>query len=231
MTATRQHPTDPTPVRPPSRRGAFNAWFFDSFDRYINIVAGPHKRAAFDGIEPGRILEVGAGTGANFDFLPRGSQVLALEPNTAMHERLHRRATEADVDLELVVAPGESIPLDDGSVDTVICSLVLCTVGNPGAVLSEIERVLRPGGTFRFVEHVAAPHLSPRRWLQRALGRPWAWIFEGCRLCRDTGNAIAGAGFTSVHVERQRLRLSVFVPVNSAIHGIATKEGPPASER
>jgi SAM-dependent methyltransferase len=231
VTATRQHPTDPIAVRAPSRRGAFNAWFFDSFDRYINIVAGHHKRAAFEGIEPGRILEVGAGTGANFDFLPRGSQVLALEPNTAMHERLRRRAAEAAVNLELVVAPGEAIPLDDGSVDTVICSLVLCTVGDPDAVLSEIERVLRPGGTFRFVEHVAAPHRSPRRWLQRTLSRPWAWIFEGCRLCRDTGNAIAGAGFTSVHVERQRLRLSIFVPVNSAIHGIATKEGPPVSER
>ena len=73
------------------------------------------------------------------------------------------------------VAPGEAIPLDDGSVDAVICSLVLCTVATPPAVLAEIKRVLRPGGTFRFVEHVAARPISPRRWLQRILQRPWAW--------------------------------------------------------
>lgn len=223
MTTTRQHPADLTHGPPPSRRGAFNAWFFDTFDRYINIIAGPHKRAAFNDIEPGRILEIGAGTGANLDYLPGGSQLVALEPNPAMHERLRRRAVDKTIDLELLVAPGETIPLDDSSVDTVICSLVLCTVADPAAVLSEIKRVLRPGGTFRFVEHVAARPISPRRWLQWTLQRPWAWIFEGCQLCRHTGAAIESAGFTSARIRTQRLLLSVFVPVNRSIHGIATK--------
>ena len=223
MITTQQHITDPTPSERSSRRGAFNAWFFDTFDRYINIIAGPHKRVAFEGIEQGRILEIGTGTGANFDYLPRGSHLFALEPNTAMHERLQRRAADKAIDLELLVASGEAIPLDDGSVDTVMCSLVLCTVEDPAAVLFEIRRVLLPGGTFRFVEHVAARSISPRRWLQHALTRPWAWVFEGCQLCRYTDDAIEAAGFTSVHIRRQRLWLSVFVPVNSAIHGIATK--------
>ncbi len=202
-------------------RGAFNAWFFDTFDGYVNVVAGPSKQAAFEGIEPGRILEIGIGTGANFDHLPAGSNLVALEPNEAMHERLHRRASEKGIGLELLVAPGESIPLDDGSIDTVICSLVLCTVEHPDAVLAEIKRVLRPGGTFRFVEHVAARPVSPRRWLQGALTRPWAWIFEGCQLCRHTDLAIEAAGFASLEIRRRRLRRSVFVPVNTVIHGIA----------
>jgi len=213
-------PDSTTPTKT-SGRGAFNAWFFDTFDSYANVVAGPSKRAAFRGIEPGRILEIGIGTGSNFDHLPAGSHLLALEPNEAMHDRLHRRAGEKGIGLELLVAPAESIPLDDGSVDTVICSLVLCTVEHPDTVLAEIKRVLRPGGTFRFVEHVAARPVSPRRWLQRALTRPWAWIFEGCQLCRHTDLAIEAAGFASLDIRRQRLRRSVFVPVNTVIHGIA----------
>jgi len=222
MTTTtyRRRPDLTQPNRSP-RRGAFNAWFFDTIDVYVNLITGPVKRAAFDDIEPGRILEIGAGTGANFDYLPAGSQLFALEPNEAMHQRLHRRASEQGVALELLAAPGESIPLDDGSVDTVICSLVLCTVNDPAAVLAEIRRVLRPGGTFRFVEHIAAGPVSPRRWLQRVINRPWAWIFEGCQLCRHTDRAIEAAGFTSLDLHRRRLRLSIFVPVNRAIHGIA----------
>ena len=223
MATIQQHRPAPTNANRSAGRGAFNAWFFDTFDGYINLIAGQSKRAAFDGIEPGRILEIGAGTGANFDYLPAGSRIVALEPNEAMHDRLRRRASQKGAAIELLVAPGESIPLDDGSVDTVICSLVLCTVGNPTAVLSEITRVLRPGGTFRFVEHVAARPASPRRWLQQAITRPWAWIFEGCQLCRHTDAAIEAASFTSVHIHRQRLHRSVFVPVNRVIHGIAIR--------
>jgi ubiquinone/menaquinone biosynthesis C-methylase UbiE len=224
MATAQQHPVEPNAPTRTSVLGAFNAWFFDTFDGYTNIIAGPSKRAAFGDIEPGRILEVGAGTGANFDHLPEGSDLLALEPNEAMHQRLLRRAGEKGIAVDLLTAPGEAIPLDDGSVDTVICSLVLCTVEQPAVVLSEIRRVLRPGGTFRFVEHVAASPRSPRRWLQLALTRPWAWVFEGCQLCRRTDLAIEAAGFTSVRIQRERLQRSVFVPVNTVISGRASPD-------
>lgn len=207
--------------RPPAR-SAFNAWFFDNVTGYSNFIANAHKRSAFGGIEAGHILELGAGTGANFSYVPTGSMLTALEPSPAMHERLRRRAEEHGVSFELVSAPAEAIPLEDNSVDTVICSLVLCTVDDPAAVLREVRRVLRPGGTMRFVEHVAARPASPRRWLQRTISRPWAWVFEGCQLCRDTAAAIDAAGFDVVDIHQRRFRLSVFVPVNSAIHGIAT---------
>jgi ubiquinone/menaquinone biosynthesis C-methylase UbiE len=209
--------------RETSRLSIFNAWFFDSINGYANHIADAHKRAAFDGIEPGRILEIGAGTGANFSFLPPRSTILALEPNPAMHQALQRRAIDHGMHLELLTNRAETLPLDDDSVDTVISTLVLCTVDNPDAVLREVKRVLRPGGTFRFVEHVAAHPASPRRWLQRALVRPWAWLFEGCQLERHTADAIDAAGFADVNLHRGRFRHSVFVPVNRAISGVATK--------
>ena len=224
--ATPPSSADASPVedRRRSRRlGAFNAWFLDTSFSYASFISRHHKRAAFDSIEPGRILEIGAGAGANFGYLPPGSKLIALEPNSAMHRRLQRRAGEHDIDLELLVAPAENIPLEDNSIDTVISTLVLCTVDDPDRVLREIKRVLRPGGTLRFVEHVAAKPMSPRRWLQRAISRPWAWVFEGCQLCRNTDLTISEAGFSSLQVQRRRLSQSVVVPVNSAIHGIATK--------
>jgi SAM-dependent methyltransferase len=203
--------------------GRFNAWFFDTFDRYINAVSRRHKQRAFADIDPGRVLEIGAGVGANFDYLPPGTRLVAVEPNEAMHARLARRACEQHIDLELVGAPAEALPIPDASVDTVICSLVLCTVEDPAAAISEIRRVLRPGGTFRFVEHVAAHPLSPRRWIQTTIGRPWSWLFEGCQLCRDTGSVIRSAGFAEVDIQRSRFRFSVFVPVNTVISGRAVE--------
>lgn len=204
-------------------RGRFNAWFFTAFDRYINIITGTHKRRAFADLRRGVIVELGPGVGANFSFIPRGSRVLAVEPNEAMHPRLAVRAIGKGVDLELVKAPAEALPIPDSSVDEVICSLVLCTVDDPARTLAEVLRVLRPGGSFRFVEHVAAHPASPRRWIQTTIAKPWSWVFEGCSLCRDTGRLIEQAGFARTEINRRRLRRSIFFPVNTAIWGTATK--------
>ncbi len=203
------------------RRGRFNAWFFDTVDGYTAHISRHHKDAAFGGLQRGDIVEIGAGVGANFDFVPPGSRLIAIEPNLAMHDRLRRRAVDRGVDLEVVTTGAERIPLPDASVDDVLCSLVLCTVDDQRAVLAEVRRVLRPGGRFRYVEHVAAPRRSPRRRLQSVLRRPWSWVFEGCDPCRDTAEAIAHAGFASVDTTPGRWRRSVFVPVNPSIHGIA----------
>lgn len=202
----------------------FNAWFFTAFAWYVNLVTRPHKDAAFAGLAGADdALELGAGTGANFARLSPGAHLFALEPSEAMHPRLRERAREAGIDLTLLPARAEAIPLPDASVDEVFASLVLCTVGDPDQALSEIVRVLRPGGRFRFVEHVAAPSWSPRHWVQRLVSRPWSWLFEGCDSCRDTASHLAQAGFDDLDVQRRKLRLSLFWPVNTTIHGIATK--------
>jgi ubiquinone/menaquinone biosynthesis C-methylase UbiE len=204
-------------------RSRFNAWFFTTFDRYINHISRRHKAAAFAELDSEVVVELGAGVGANLDHLPRGTHLVAVEPSQRMHEALRRRAADAGVELTLVDHGAEVLPLEDASCDEVICSLVLCTVADPAAVLAEVRRVLRPGGRFRFVEHVAAPRWSPRRWLQRAIRRPWAWLYEGCTLDRDTADAVREAGFSTVEVHRERFRRSAFFPVNTAIWGIATR--------
>lgn len=203
-------------------RGRFNAWFFTVFDNYIAHISRPHKRHAFGGIEAGTLVEIGAGVGANFDHVPDGSHLIAVEPNLAMHGGLITRAAERGIDIAVLVDDAHRLPLDNDSVDDVLCSLVLCTVADPTAVLAEVRRVLRPGGRFRFVEHVAAPARSPRRWLQHAVRRPWRWIYEGCDTCRETASAIGSAGFSDVDLTSRRFRRSLFIPVNTTIHGIAT---------
>jgi ubiquinone/menaquinone biosynthesis C-methylase UbiE len=216
-------PTTAPTAHPQHRhRGPANAWFFDRFDRYLNHISRRHKEAAFADIQPGRIVELGAGTGANIRHLPVGSTLVAVEPNSAMHERLRRRTGAAGIELTVLAVSAEDIPLPDDSVDEVICSLLLCTADRPDAVLAEVRRILRPGGRFRFVEHVAAPSGSPRRRLQTMLAAPWRWLFEGCELHRHTVERIEAAGFADVVAERRRFRRSVFVPVNTAAWGIAT---------
>jgi ubiquinone/menaquinone biosynthesis C-methylase UbiE len=201
----------------------FNAWFFTTFDRYINHIGRRHKRAAFGGIDADEVLELGAGVGANLAYLRPGTRLVAVEPSRRMHDRLRRRAAAAGVELDLIPHGAEHLPLEDGSMDEVICSLVLCTVADPGRVLAEARRVLRPGGRLRFVEHVAAPRWSPRRWLQRLLRRPWSWLYEGCTLDRDTGRHLRAAGFGEVEIRHERFHRSLFVPVNTAIWGVAIR--------
>jgi SAM-dependent methyltransferase len=198
-----------------------NAWFFTAFARQIDEMSDAHKTAAFSGIAPGVVVELGAGTGANFARLPAGTTLHAVEPSRAMHPGLIARAAAAGIDLRLHASGAEHVDLPDASVDEVLCSLVLCTVNDPDAVLAEVRRVLRPGGRFRFVEHVAASGI--RGAVQRAVRRPWAWVFEGCDAHRDTAAAVRDAGFDDVIIERRMFRRSPFWVVNTAIWGIATR--------
>ena len=204
-------------------RGRANSMFFVVMDRYINWISGRAKREAFDGIESFVICEIGPGVGANFAWLPRGARLHAIEPNVAMHGPLRRRAAASGVDLDLHMSGAERVPLSDESVDEVVCSLVLCTVADPAAVLAEVRRILRPGGRFRFVEHVEGEPGSLRRGVQRRLRRPWSYCFEGCRLDRDAIATIDAAGFSRLDHNVGLLRGSVFFPVNRVAWGVATR--------
>jgi SAM-dependent methyltransferase len=200
-------------------RGRFNAWFFTALDSYINWLVRDHKRAVFSGL-PAELVEVGPGAGANVRYLPPGCRLTAIEPSPYVHGALQRRAARCGIDVQIRSITGDAIDLDDQSVDAVISSLLLCTVADPGQVVSEIRRILRPGGRYAFLEHAVAPDDTFLRGIQRAVRRPWAWVFEGCSCERDLAAVIRAAGFASVEIDQYRLR-SPFVPANTQIAGTA----------
>ncbi|MCL2533100.1 MAG: methyltransferase domain-containing protein [Nocardiaceae bacterium] len=216
-------PTTPEAFRPHPLRGPFNALFFTALDRYLNHLLRPHKQSLFDDL-PATVVELGPGVGANLRYLRPGTRLIAVEPNPAMHDRLRARAARAHIDLELHATGAERLDLPDDSVDAVISSLVLCTVTDPVAVLTEVHRVLRPGGYYAFLEHVAAPDGTALRRLQSATRRPWSWTFEGCSCERDLRADVEAAGFAETTIEAYRLR-SPFLQVNTQIAGVARKGG------
>jgi ubiquinone/menaquinone biosynthesis C-methylase UbiE len=164
----------------------------------------------------GRVLEIGAGTGANLGLYPPAVTGLVLtEPEEPMARRLRPRAGAAEV----VVAPAEKLPFDDASFDTVVCTLVLCTVGDPDVALGEIRRVLRPGGRVLLIEHVRAEDPGLARWQDR-LEPVQTRIAHGCHPNRDTAALLERAGF-AVDVTGWRLPKAPKY-VRTAIRGTAT---------
>ncbi len=152
----------------------------------------------------GTVLEIGAGTGANFDDLPRDIHWIGLEPDGGSLPKLRRNAREFDDTSRVIKGIAENIPLDDSSVDTVLSTFVLCSVDDPTQALREVQRVLKPGGQFVFLEHVAAPRGSFTRWLQRMLrGRRRS---GECDPVRDTLDIVRAAGFESVEHEPYSVR-------------------------
>lgn len=202
-------------------RGRLNAGFFTLAGGYLEWLLGAQKRSALAGLD-GRVLEIGPGVGANLRYYRPGTQLVAVEPNRRMHRPLTRHAARAGIELTLLETGAETIDLPDGSVDDVVCTLVLCTVTDPRRALQEVARVLRPGGRFRFVEHVAAPDGTLAARVQRVVTRPWQWAFEGCRVDRPTEDLIRCAPFREVRCKGFRLR-SPFLPTNVGVAGIAVR--------
>jgi ubiquinone/menaquinone biosynthesis C-methylase UbiE len=154
----------------------------------------------------GSVLEIGAGTGANLPFFPPTVTSLVLaEPDRHMRARLLAAIARSNRQIEVISAPAERLPFPDGSFDAVVSALVLCSVGDQAIVLEEVRRVLRPGGRFVFIEHVAATG-SPRQLRQQRWVEPvWKRLAGNCHLTRSTEQAIATAGFVFESVERQGL--------------------------
>jgi ubiquinone/menaquinone biosynthesis C-methylase UbiE len=154
----------------------------------------------------GRVLELGSGTGLNLELYPReGLDSLTLtEPDPHMFKQLRPRAEENCPGADLVEAGAEDLPFADDSFDTVVVTLVLCTVPDQPAALREISRVLAPGGQLLFLEHVRAHHPDLAKWQDR-LERPWRFLGDGCHCNRDTVSAISAAGFQLGEVERGEL--------------------------
>ena len=185
---------------PVSLFGKLYARCYDQFmDQIDQAGAAEHRRRLVEDAR-GESLEIGAGTGKNLPLYGAAERVVALEPDFAMRARAHDAAQEARVTVEVVEGDATALPFPDASFDTVVFSLVLCTVPDLELALTEARRVLRPGGTLRFYEHVRAadPHLA--RW-QDSLERPWGWIERGCHPNRDTVAAVAAARFSVLSLE------------------------------
>ena len=149
----------------------------------------------------GRTLELGSGTGLNVPHYPRDLDELILaEPAAPMRSRLQDAVRRSGAVATVLDAPAESLPVADSSVDTVVSTLMLCTVDDPVVVLDEVRRVLRPDGQLLFLEHVRSDSARLARWQDR-LETPWRRFAVGCRCNRATLAAIEAAGFT---VQRRR---------------------------
>jgi SAM-dependent methyltransferase len=141
----------------------------------------------------GRVLEVGAGTGANLAHYPALERLILAEPDGAMRRRLAARAAGSPFAVEVLEAPAEDLPVGGASGDAVVCTLVLCSVDDPARALAEMRRVLRPGGRLLFLEHVRAEGRAGRR--QDRLEPVWRRLCAGCHPNRDTVAGIRRAGF------------------------------------
>ena len=185
----------------------------------LSIAA--RKQALFAGIS-GDVLEIGPGTGVNLVYLPVGIRWIGIEPNRFMHRYLRELGLKLGLSLDIRVGTAEQLPVPDNSMDAVISTQVLCSVTDPAGVLREIQRVLKPGGRFLFVEHVAAaPGTALRRW-QRWARPVSALIGDGCHPDRETWNDIEQAGFALIQLEHFEIESAVLSKPHIA--GVAIKE-------
>ena len=143
----------------------------------------------------GLTVEIGSGTGLNLNHYPRDLDGLVLsEPDASMRKRLEKAVRRSHRDARVISAGAEQLPFDDATIDTVVSTLVLCTVDAPDAALREIRRVLRPAGQLLFIEHVRSDSPLLARWQDR-LARPWQRFAEGCRCNRATLELMSACGF------------------------------------
>jgi ubiquinone/menaquinone biosynthesis C-methylase UbiE len=178
-------------------------------------------RAALVGRARGEVVELGAGTGLNLAHYDRTqvTRVVATEPDPHMAKQLRARADASFV--EVVEAPAERLPVPDASADTVVSTLVLCTVRDPAAALAEVDRVLRPGGQLLLYEHVRAEDEGLARWQDR-LERPWGWLAGGCHPNRDTLAALDQCPLVLLEVEQAEFPAAPGL-VKPVVVGVAQK--------
>jgi ubiquinone/menaquinone biosynthesis C-methylase UbiE len=173
----------------------------------------------------GKVLEIGAGTGASLDLYPNLAelQLSLAEPDKGMRVQLEEKIqTKGLKQISVLSCPGENIDSDDETFDFVFASLVCCSVNDVAASLNEIKRVLKPNGSFIFLEHVAAEKGSKRRTWQNRLNPFWRKFAGNCHLNRETESYIKNAGFTLHEIKHESMRKAMPL-VRPTIRGIAKK--------
>lgn len=181
--------------------GAVSLWGRVFAAMYDPMMAGSEKaglaeqRAKLLERARGRVLEIGGGTGANLPhYVAAVEELVVAEPEEPMARRLERKVREQSRPVQVVRAPAEQLPFEDGSFDTVVSTLVLCTVDDPRRALAEIHRVLKPAGELLFLEHVRADDPKLARWQDRLNGINTR-LARGCNCNRPTLETVERAGF------------------------------------
>ena len=177
------------------------------------------KRALF-GPLAGTVAELGSGTGPNLRYLRPDVSLVGVEPNPYMHRHFSREALATRRSALQIQGLAQHLPFPDESLDGVVASLVLCSVPDIDHTLAEVLRVLKPGGLFVFIEHVAAPEGSWLRRFQAGIRPIWSKVGDGCHPDRPTGDHLLRAGFGEVDLQR----FSAPIPlVSPHIAGTAVK--------
>ncbi|XP_039718080.1 methyltransferase-like protein 7A [Pteropus medius] len=207
-------------------------YFIRNFSVTYNKQMASKKRELFSNLQEfegpsGKLslLEVGCGSGTNFQFYPPGCRVTCVDPNPNFKKFLIESIAEnRHLQFEgFVVAAGENMhSIADGSMDVVVCTLVLCSVKNQEQFLREVCRVLRPGGAFYFMEHVAAEHSTGTYFWQQVLQPVWYLLFDGCHLTRESWKTLERASFSKLKLQHLHAPLP-FEVVCPHIYGCALK--------
>lgn len=144
----------------------------------------------------GRVLEIGFGSGTNLGFYDpvKVDHLFALEPSVGMRRKAAKAVAASPLDISWLDLPGEDIPLDDNSVDTVVLTYTACTIPDAALALKQMRRVLKPGGQLLFSEHGLSPDDRVAKW-QRRIEPVWKHLAGGCHLTRQPDQMITQAGF------------------------------------
>jgi ubiquinone/menaquinone biosynthesis C-methylase UbiE len=160
----------------------------------------PYRRRVLSAAE-GRVLEVGIGSGLNLPHYPATvREVIGLDPSTQLLSMARRAVDRSSFPVSFIEDTAEAIPLDSGSVDTVVTTWTLCSIHRCEQALREVRRVLRPGGQLLFVEHGLSPEEGVRRWQDR-LTPLWKRIGGGCHLNWPIRTLVETAGFNIARIE------------------------------
>ncbi|NWU66351.1 MET7A protein, partial [Pterocles burchelli] len=216
----------------PFCKKVFFPYFLEKFSAVHERKTKKHKQELFRNLpdlkSPSgelKLLEIGTGCGANFQFYPPACKVTCSDINPHFQQALSRSMYKNQhIYYErFLVAAGEDLhQVPSGSVDAVICTLVLCSARNVDGILKEALRVLRPGGAFYFLEHVAADRSSWQYFWQQVLYPTWKLIFDGCCLTREIWKNLEAANFSELNLKHFRVELP-WMPIQPHILGYAVK--------
>ena len=197
------------------------AWLMAHGNAKYEAEMADRKRALFADMH-GNVLEIGPGTGPNLCYYPSDIHWIGIEPNQFMYPYIQKEAEQLGIDIDLRSGTAERLDVEDNSIDSVVSTLVLCSVDNLATTLQEVLRVLKPGGSFFFLEHVAAPQGTGLRQTQHWIQPFWTVIGDGCHPDRETWVVLENAGFERVNY--QHFRANILAIVSPQIIGVATKK-------